>query len=509
MMTSEEIHEITDCYYSINDIFKICESRSNICLSSDTREKIENGRRYVNSIIENDELLYGINTGFGALCREKIDLNALSDLQAKLLISHACGVGEAVSYEVSRIVMFIKLLTFRSGHSGVSLELVQRIIDFWNADIIPVIPKKGTVGASGDLAPLAHMSLPLIGLGQVWHYGKPVPSSLVLQKKGFEPVRLGPKEGLCLTNGVQYINALGVSCLDKIFHLIKVADINISASIAGFAAANSFYQTEVHSVSHHPERRIVASNIQKLLDGSNHFELPECDPAKEDPYSLRCAPQVHAAVRQAVSFAAQVIERECNSVSDNPLVFWESKKFLTCGNLHGESTAIALDFLAIALSELGNISERRTYQLLSGQNGLPDFLTPHPGLNSGLMIAQYTSAALVNENKIMATPASVDTIPTCQLQEDHVSMGGTSAYKLIAVVENCEVILSIEMLTAMQAIGLRKNLKLNGMFKELYKEYRSCVNQIIEDVLTYDYIAMSKKFVIEGKKIREITNALK
>ncbi|SDH31287.1 histidine ammonia-lyase [Lentzea fradiae] len=477
------VREITSANHSLAELGAIARERPLLRLSDEVAKTIDDGARYVLSISRQDRHIYGVNTGFGSLCETRIPPDRMSDLQHKHLMSHACGVGDPVPEHISRLVMLVKLLTFRAGHSGVSLATVERMIEHWNAGVIPVIPQRGTVGASGDLAPLAHLALPLIGLGEVYHRGRRVPAAEALAELGWQPLRLGPKEGLALTNGVQYINSLAADSILRAGELIKCADVVCALSIQAFSCAETFYQKVLHDTSRHEERGVVAANLRKLLEDSNHHTLPGCNAAKEDPYSFRCAPQVHAAVRQTHGFADGVVERECNSVSDNPLFFADTDQVILGGNLHGESTAFALDFLAIAMSELANISERRTYQLLSGQHGLPSFLAAEPGLDSGLMIPQYTSAALVNENKVLATPASVDTIPTCQLQEDHVSMGGTSAYKLDRIIRNTEYVLAIELLTAVQAIDLNPGLRLSAATRSIVDEFRERVPFLAEDRL--------------------------
>jgi len=344
------------------------------------------------------------------------------------------------------------------------------------------------------------MALPLLGLGKVYSNGMVLDAAKVTEMKGWQPLRLKAKEGLALTNGVQYINAIAAACLMDVEELVKCADLVASMSIQAFSCSRTFYQALYHETSLHEDRRIVAANIRTCLDDSNHFELSTCNKSKQDPYSFRCIPQVHGAIRQAFEFARGVVERECNGVSDNPLFFPEDDQILFGGNLHGESTAMILDFLAIAVSELANISERRTYQLLSGQRGLPSFLVAHPGLNSGFMIPQYTSAALVNENKVLSTPASVDTIPTCQLQEDHVSMGGTSAYKLCQIIENCEVVMGIELLTAAQAIQLNKELRLSRITQQILDELRHRVDFLERDRVMSDDIEQAHLLFRERRR---------
>lgn len=500
--------EITHKFYSIEDISKAAASGLPIRLSPEVARKIDEGRDYVMKIASSEDFAYGINTGFGSLCTTKVDQSELSALQHNHLLSHACGVGMIVPELLSRIVVLVKLLTFRSGNSGIGRETLDRVIDLWNQGVVGAIPQKGSVGASGDLAPLAHLALPLIGQGEVWMDGHLIPASEALSRLGMAPVQLGPKEGLCLTNGVQYINGYGVMSLVRAQRLLRLADLCAAMSIQGFCTANTFYDALIHRTSHHPERSVCASNITALTQGSNHYALPQCNAAKEDPYSFRCAPQVHGAVRQVIDFATSSIAKECNSVSDNPLVFPEADKLLTGGNLHGQATAFALDFAAISMSELANISERRTYQLLSGQNGLPDFLISRPGVNSGFMVVQYTSAALVNENKVMSTPASIDTIPTCHLQEDHVSMGGTSAYKLVTVLDNCEIILAIEFLCACQATQLNEGLVLSEPAERLLNAFRKTVPFLEHDLLMSDLINKTHVFLASSPEVNAVLETL-
>jgi len=488
-------------HYSLADLSYLLETRPILSLAPEVEEKIRICAGYVQEKTAQDRYIYGVNTGFGSLCETRVEPNEIEELQYNHLVSHACGVGEIVPEETSRCSMLVKLLTFRSGHTGISVSTVSRLLDFWNNDIIPAIPKKGTVGASGDLSPLAHLALPLIGLGKVHFRGQQVAASDALATMGWAPIKLAAKEGLALTNGVQYINAIAAQSLMRIGELIKCADLIAALSIQAFSASRTFYNALYHQTSLHKERKIVAGNLDRLLKGSNHYDLSTCNKSMQDPYSFRCIPQVHGAIRQVFRFAEETIENEVNGVSDNPLFFPEQDQILFGGNLHGESTAFMLDFLAIAISELSNISERRTYQLLSGQRGLPSFLVGHPGVNSGFMIAQYTSAALLNECKVLATPASIDTIPTCQLQEDHVSMGGTSAYKLCQIIENCEYILSIELLTAAQAVELNKELKLSEVTGEVVKRLRNRVAFLDKDRILGDDIETARAFLLENKRM--------
>lgn len=478
---TRERHVITSDFYRLDDLRPILDDRPRLELAPEVEEAIRRGAEFVQRLAKEDRHIYGVNTGFGSLCEERVRPDEVELLQYNHVVSHACGVGPIVEERLCRLALVIKLLTFRTGHTGISLSTVERILDHWNHDIIPATPQKGTVGASGDLAPLAHLALPLLGMGQVYRDGELVDAAGVLEEMGWEPLRLRAKEGLALTNGVQYIQAVAADSLMTIEEMVAAADVVASLSVQAFAGSWTFYQPQYHETSHHEERRIVAANLRRLLEGGNHSQLPTCNRSGQDPYSFRCIPQVHGAIRQAVGYSCRVIEQELNSVSDNPLFFPEEDLVLFGGNLHGESTAITLDLLAIAVTELTSISERRSYQLLSGQRGLVDFLVKQPGVNSGFMIVQYTSAALLNESKVFSTPASVDTIPTSQLQEDHVSMGGTSAHKLRTVVENCERVLAIEMLIAAQAAELQPGLRLSPFTQRIQDELREVIPPLEQD----------------------------
>lgn len=487
-------------FYTLDHFRRLMDELPPLGLGRDAGERIAAGAEFVQRKGREDRFIYGVNTGFGSLCETRVEAEEMEQLQYNHVVSHACGVGEPVGEEIARLTLFIKLLTFRTGHTGITVGTVERLIELWNRGLIPAIPIRGTVGASGDLAPLAHMALPLLGLGAVHRGDELLTGAEVLRELGREPVRLCPKEGLALTNGVQYINAHAIHALLAVHELIRAADVVAALSVQAFSGSRTFYQPLYHGTSHHPERHRVSANLVRLLDGSNHHELPTCNRSQQDPYSFRCLPQVHAAVRQGYGFVRTVVEREVNGVSDNPLFFPEDDEILFGGNLHGASTAMALDTLAIAVSELTSISERRTYQLLSGDRGLPDFLVRKPGLNSGFMIPQYTSAALVNENKVMSTPASVDTIATCQLQEDHVSMGGTSAYKLQRVVDNCEQVLAIELLTAAQAVDLNRDLRLSPLTEPVYRELRNRIPVLDEDRVMADDMAEARHYVREKRR---------
>jgi len=490
-------HVLGPQFYRMDDFREIVAARPRLTIAGGVAGRITRGAELVARKALEDEHLYGVNTGFGSLCETRIDGEEMETLQLNHLLSHACGVGDPVPEPIARLTLLVKLLTLRSGNTGVSLAPVLRLVDFWNAGLVPAIPKRGTVGASGDLAPLAHMALPLVGLGEIFDGGRLRPAAVVLAEHGWAPLRLKPKEGLALTNGVQYINAIALHCLMRLLDLVTAADVVAAVSIQGFSGARTFYDELYHQTSFHLERRAVAANLRRLLDGSNHFTLPTCNRSRQDPYSFRCLPQVHGAVRQLTGFACNTLENEVNGVSDNPLFFPEQDAVLFGGNLHGQSTAFLLDILAMAAAELASISERRTYQLLSGQRGLPDFLVKDAGRNSGLMIVQYTAAALVNENKVLSTPASVDTIPTCQLQEDSVSMGGTSGYKLLQAVDNLEYVLGIELLTAAQATAFVAGLELSSVTRSVVESFRSRVPFLEADRILAVDIETSRSFVVE------------
>jgi histidine ammonia-lyase len=483
--------------YSLAELVSIADHPPNLGLSEEVVSRIRRGAEFVRRKCAEDDYIYGVNTGFGSLCERRVHADELELLQYNHVVSHACGVGEIVPERLSRLVMLVKLLTLRTGHTGIGLGPVLQLIELWNRSIIPAIPKRGTVGASGDLAPLAHLALPLLGLGEVHYQGKVVPTSRAFEAEDLAPIRLGPKEGLALTNGVQYIGAIAALCTVELHRNVVAAEVVAALSLQAFSASETFYQPLYQQTSYHPQRSLVARNLLRLTRGSNHHQLPTANRSKQDPYSFRCIPQVHAAVRQALGFALRTIEDEVNSVSDNPLFFPEEDRILFGGALHGESSAMTMDFLAIATCELASISERRTYQLLSGRRGLPDFLVESAGLNSGLMVAQYTSAALVNECKVMAAPASVDTIPTCQLQEDHVSMGGTSGYKLERSLDNCATVLAIELLTAAQAAEMVEGLVLSEPAREVLQAFRQRVDRLERDRILAPDIAAARAFLQE------------
>ncbi len=414
-------------------------------------------RKIVENALLDGEAHYGINTGFGVLANKRISDEELVTLQQNILLSHACGMGEPVPVEVTRLMLQLKIQSLSLGYSGVSESTFNQLLKLEEHDILPWIPSRGSVGASGDLAPLAHMCLPLIGRGEVWDktLSTRIPAAAVLQAKGIEPISLQAKDGLALINGTQMMAAYGAFVLERTLVLQREADLLAAMSLEALQGSATPFDQRIHAIRPHNGQQVVAANIRKLLEGSEILASHRDCGKVQDPYSLRCVPQVHGASRDALDYARNCIEIELNAVTDNPLVF-EQGDILSGGNFHGQPLALAMDFAAIALAELGSISERRTYLLLEGHDGLPKLLMHDTGVNSGFMIPQYTAAALVSENKILCHPASVDSIPTSLGQEDHVSMGSISAFKLLAVLKNVERVLAVELLTSAQALDFRK-----------------------------------------------------
>ncbi|MEE4304060.1 MAG: histidine ammonia-lyase [Wenzhouxiangella sp.] len=448
----------------------------------DNDEVVARSRAVVEKALESDRAIYGVNTGFGALASKRIDDDQLGQLQRNLLLSHACGTGEPVPVEITRLMMRLKVHALGLGNSGVSLPIFRQLLKLCELDILPWIPSRGSVGASGDLAPLAHMSLPLIGLGQCWNAERsgPEPARETLARHGIEPVEPGAKDGIGLINGTQLMSAYGAFILNRALHLTTAADILGTMSLEALQGSARPFDERVHRVRPHPGQLAVAANVRALLADSEILESHRHCGKVQDPYCLRCIPQVHGASRDALGHAIEVVEREINSVTDNPLVF-DDGDIISAGNFHGQPLALSLDYAAMALSELASISERRTYLLLEGHDGLPKLLMSDTGINSGFMIPQYTAAALVSENKVLCHPASVDSIPTSLGQEDHVSMGSISALKLLSVLHNVERVLAVEALTAAQALDFRAPLKPGIGVLAAHEHIRKHVSHAEED----------------------------
>ena len=479
-------HFISKEHLSIDLIADILKSNAKLALSESAITAIVKCRTYLdNKMANSTKPVYGINTGFGSLCDVKINTADLSQLQKNLVMSHACGTGEQVPQEIVRIMLLLKIQSLAYGHSGVQLKTVERLIEFYNLEIYPIIYTKGSLGASGDLAPLAHLSLPLIGMGEVALKGEIISGENLLKKFNWEEIQLQSKEGLALLNGTQFMSAYGVwSCLQA-KQLAENADSITAIAIDAFNCRLDPFHNLIHELRPHAGQLATAQNILNKLVGS---EIASQEKVQvQDPYSFRCVPQVHGASKDAINYVCGVITTEINSVTDNPNIFPDEDLIISGGNFHGQPLAIALDFMAIALAELGSISERRTYQLISGTRGLPAFLVENPGLNSGFMIPQYTAASIVSENKQLCTPASVDSIVSSNGQEDHVSMGANSATKLHRVILNLQRILAIELLNAVQAIEFRRPLKSSAVVEKIVSDYRKVVSRnTVDRVLAID-----------------------
>ena len=482
----DNIHYISTAVLSLEALNEIIAHHKTLELSDEAKINIQKCRDYLDKkMATHSEPIYGINTGFGSLCNVKISNENLSKLQENLVKSHSCGTGEVVPNEIVKLMLLLKIQSLSYGHSGIQLQTVERLIAFYNNDILPIIYTQGSLGASGDLAPLAHLSLPLLGEGEVFFEGKKVHSSAVLKHFNWEPIVLQSKEGLALLNGTQFMSAYGAHILMKANKFSYLADLIGAISLEGFDGRIEPFNELIHFIRPHKGQIVTANRIKGLLEGSEIIEQEKTH--VQDPYSFRCMPQVHGASKDAIDYVKKVFKTEVNSVTDNPNIFAESDQIISGGNFHGQPLALALDFIAIALAELGSISERRTYQLISGLRNLPAFLVDNPGLNSGLMIPQYTAASIASQNKQLATPASVDSIVSSNGQEDHVSMGANAATKALRVMHNLERILAIELMNASQAIEYRRPLQSSDFIEMFLKSYREEVPLVKEDrILHYD-----------------------
>ena len=444
-----------------------------------------------------DEVLYGINTGFGSLCDTAINREDLGLLQKNLVMSHACGIGDEIPEEITRLMLLLKIQSLSYGNSGVQVKTVQRLTDLYNHNILPVIYTYGSLGASGDLAPLAHMSLPLIGMGDVDVNGTRRRASEVMKELGWEPIDLQSKEGLALLNGTQFMSAYGVHLCLRVFKLSRLADVIGAMSLDAFDGRIEPFNELIQQIRPHRGQIVTARRIRWFLEGSELISRSK--EHIQDPYSFRCIPQVHGATKDSINYVAYVFRNEINSVTDNPTIFPEEDMIISAGNFHGQPLALALDNLAIAMSEIGNISERRTYQLLSGTRGLPPFLVANSGLNSGFMIPQYTAASMVSHNKQLCTPSSVDSIESSQGQEDHVSMGANAATKAYRVMVNLERILAIELYNAAQALEFRRPARSSPFLEAFMENYRQYVSFVTDDKVMYHDMEASVKFLREVK----------
>ena len=487
-------HQISAAHLSIERIGEIIHQVYKLELSEESRQKILHCREYLdNKIAADSKPVYGVTTGFGSLCNVSIGHDHLAKLQINLMMSHACGTGERVPNEIVKIMLLLKIQSLSYGFSGCKLDTVERLIDFFNNDIFPIVYMQGSLGASGDLVPLAHLSLPLVGLGEVEYQGEVMSGKQLLEKMGWQPITLASKEGLALLNGTQNMSAFAVWALLQSQRLSDWADKIAAMSLDAFFGLTEPFTDAVHQVRPHRGQINTAARMRELLEGSEITEQPK--PYVQDPYSFRCVPQVHGASKDTIEYVASVIDTEVNAATDNPTVCPDEDLIISAGNFHGQPIALPMDFLAIALSELANISERRIYKLISGKRGLPSFLVANPGVNSGFMITQYTAASVVSLNKSLCAPASVDSIPSCQGQEDHVSMGANAAIKLYQVVLNVERVLAIELFNAAQALDFRRPLKSSPAIERIHEAFRQEIPFIANDEVMYPYIQKSVDFL--------------
>jgi histidine ammonia-lyase len=487
-------HYISQETLSFELIAQILNNSATLALSKESREKIKTCRDYLDrKVAQSDEPIYGVNTGFGSLCDTGISREDLGQLQKNLVMSHACGTGEEVPREIIKLMLLLKIQSLSYGHSGVQVETVERLIEMYNHNILPIIYQMGSLGASGDLSPLAHLCLPLLGMGEVWYRGRREKAANVMGSLGFQPIELQSKEGLALLNGTQFMSAYGVYMCLRVFKLSKLADVIAALSLDAFDGRIEPFHPRIQEIRPHKGQIRTAARMRALLEGSSLISRAKTH--VQDPYSFRCVPQVHGASKDSINYVAYVFSNEINSVTDNPTIFPEEDLIISAGNFHGQPLALALDALSIAMAELGNISERRTYQLLSGKRELPHFLVANPGLNSGFMIPQYTAASMVSMNKQLATPASVDSIESSQGQEDHVSMGANAATKAHRILQNLERILAIELFNAAQALEFRRPATTSPYLESFLASYRERVDFISEDKVMYPEMQASVRFL--------------
>ncbi len=492
------VHYISSERLTLERVKEIIDKKMTLALSETAIVRIQKCRAYLDKKMETQkEPIYGVTTGFGSLCNISISKEELSQLQKNLVMSHACGVGDEVPQEVVRLMLLLKVQNFCFGYSGVQLQTAQRLVDCFNNDVHPVVYQQGSLGASGDLCPLANLMLPaILGMGDVYYKGRRCDVKEVYAELGWSPITLQSKEGLALLNGTQFMSAYGVWSILKAQRLSQQADMLLSLSIDAFDGRIEPFYEALHMVRPHKGQLQTAANVRKYLDGSQIIKQHK--EHVQDPYSFRCAPQVHGAAKDTIAYVASVIETEINSTTDNPIVLPDEDMVISGGHFHGEPMAMVLDFLSIAVAELGSISERRTYQLIDAKRGLPSFLVAKPGLNSGFMIPQYTAASIVSQTKQLCSPCSVDSIPSSQNQEDLVSMGGNAATKTYKVMQNVERVLAIELFNAAQALDFRKQntgLKSSPFIEDLVAKYRKEVNFIDVDEIMYKHIHASVKFL--------------
>lgn len=489
---------------SLQKAVEVVRNFARIELDPEAVKRVETSRQVVENYLAEGAVVYGITTGFGKLADVKISNEKVEELQLNLILSHACGVGEELPREVVRAMMLLRANALAKGYSGIRLETLRLLVDMLNADVVPVVYSQGSVGASGDLVPLSHMVLVMLGYGEAYYQGERLAGAEALAKAGLQPVVLGAKEGLALINGTQCMTSMGVLGTFDAQNLAKTADICAALSMETLQGIPDAYEAMVHEVRPHPGQMTTAANVRKMLVGSELVNRADRDKV-QDAYTLRCTPQVHGASRDAINYVTEVVSREINSATDNPLIFPVEGRAISAGNFHGQPIALAMDFLGIALSELANISERRVERLVNPSlSGLPPFLAPESGLNSGYMIAQYTAASLVSENKVLAHPASVDSIPTSANQEDHVSMGTIAARKMRQILTNAENVLAIELLTAAQGLEFKDREKMAPATKAVYDLIRSAIPAMVKDRFVAPDIHKMQQMIHDGELVKAV-----
>ena len=494
-MNADNYFLLDNLWWKLEDVYDRLGAKHHVSIAPQVIERVEKCHAYLaNRIATQRETIYGVNTGFGSLANTRIEAENLADLQRRILMSHACGVGENVPEEIVKAMLILKAKALGQGHSAISLATIQRLLDMFSNDIIPVVPRQGSLGASGDLAPLAHLVLPLIGEGTVRiNGGDPVHSTVALEKMGWSKLVLGPKEGLALINGTQLMLGYGTIAIKRIENLMQWADAIGAWSLEAWSGLESPFDHDVHRIRNQKGAMEVASDVRSWIAGSEKMKSAKVH--VQDPYSFRCIPQVHGASKDVVAGVRDLFENEVNAVTDNPLVFPDDDKIVSAGNFHGQPLALALDRLTLAVHEWASISERRTFKLMSGTRNLPAFLAENPGLNSGFMIAQYTAASLVSMNKQLTTPSSADNADSSNGQEDHVSMGANAALKLWQVIENAEQVLAIEALCAAQASDLLDTDKMSPRLSALHSSLRTTVPYLSEDVYMHPLLIASRDWL--------------
>ncbi len=479
---------------SIDELICVIKENKKLALGEVAKKAILACRNYLDETIQStNSPIYGINTGFGSLCNTSISTSDLAELQRNLVLSHACGMGERVPNTIVKRMLLLKILGLSKGYSGVQLKTIERLIYFYNNDIFPVVFQLGSLGASGDLAPLAHLSLPIIGEGEIEVDGKIISTTDFYSEQNLESISLHSKEGLALLNGTQFMSAYALYATEQAVNLHNATSMVASLSLEAYDTRLSPFQENVNAIRNQKGQIEVADKIRSILHDSKLMKGEK--KSVQDPYSFRCIPQVHGATLDTINFAKDIVEREINAVTDNPTIFIEENDVVSAGNFHGQPLALAMDYLCIALAELGSISERRTYKLISGTRDLPSFLIENPGLNSGFMIAHYTCASIVSQNKQLCFPASVDSIDSSDGQEDHVSMGANAASKLLRVVDNVWRIVGIEMMTASQAINFRNHEEMSSKTNGFYINFRKEVPFIEKDIYLSPYLIKSENWI--------------